>query len=79
MKVFNLLDAVNEKKHVNLTCSLLILVLVYTKSPGFLLFLNSAILITVIDWSNNRGDNVLRLFDILPNFSFTTSEMERDY
>ena len=64
---------------MNHTCSLLILVLVYTKSPGFLLFLNSTILTTVIDWGNNRGDNILRIFDILPNFSFTTSEMERDY
>ena len=64
---------------MNHTCSLLILVLVYTKSPGFLLFLNSTILTTVIDWGNNRGDNILRLFEILPNFSCTTSEMERDY
>ena len=25
------------------------------------------------------GHNILRLFDVLPNFSFTTSETDRDY
>ena len=27
----------------------------------------------------NSGHNILRLFDVLPNFSFTTSETNRDY
>ena len=29
--------------------------------------------------SYNHGHNILRLFDTLPNFLFTTSEMKRDY
>ena len=27
----------------------------------------------------NLGHNILRLFDVLPNFPFTTSETNRDY
>ena len=27
----------------------------------------------------NLGHNILRLFNILPNFLFTTSETKRDY
>ena len=27
----------------------------------------------------NPGHNIFRPFDVLPNFSFTTSEMNRDY
>ena len=27
----------------------------------------------------NHGHNILRLFDVLPNFPFTTSETKRDY
>ena len=27
----------------------------------------------------NVGHNILRLFDVFPNFSFTTSETNRDY
>ena len=27
----------------------------------------------------NHGHNILRLFDILPNVPFTTSETKRDY
>ena len=27
----------------------------------------------------NLGQNIWRLFDVLPNFSFTTSETNRDY
>ena len=27
----------------------------------------------------NPGHNILRLFDVFPNFLVTTSEMERDY
>ena len=27
----------------------------------------------------NRGYNVLKLFQVLPNFPFTTSEKKRDY
>ena len=29
--------------------------------------------------SYNPDHNILRLFDVLPNFLFTTSEIERDY
>ena len=29
--------------------------------------------------TNNHGNNIMRPFYILPNFSFTTSEMKRDY
>ena len=28
---------------------------------------------------NNHFHNILRLFDVLPNFSFTTGETMRDY
>ena len=28
---------------------------------------------------NNHAHNILRLFDTLPNFLFTTSETKRDY
>ena len=28
---------------------------------------------------DNYGHNILRLFDVSPNFSFTTSETNRDY
>ena len=28
--------------------------------------------------SDNLGHNILRHFDVLPNFSFTTSETNRD-
>ena len=27
----------------------------------------------------NPGHNILRLFDVLPNFAFTTSELKRDH
>ena len=27
----------------------------------------------------NHGNNIMGLFDVLPNFSFTTSEAEGDY
>ena len=27
----------------------------------------------------NPGHNILRLFNVLPNFAFTTSEMKCDY
>ena len=27
----------------------------------------------------NHGHDILRLFDVLPNFSFITSETKRDY
>ena len=27
----------------------------------------------------NLGHNILRFFDVLPNFAFTTSETNRDY
>ena len=30
-------------------------------------------------FSDNLGHNILRLFDVLPNFSFSTSETYRDY
>ena len=30
-------------------------------------------------FDHNRFHNILRLFDILPNFLFTTSETMRDY
>ena len=29
--------------------------------------------------NNNHLNNILRLFDVLPNFLFSTSEMMRDY
>ena len=29
--------------------------------------------------ANNRGHNILRLFDVLANFIFTISETKRDY
>ena len=28
---------------------------------------------------HNHGHNILRLFDVLPNFPFTTGETKRDY
>ena len=31
------------------------------------------------NFSDNLSHNILRLFDVLPNFSFTTSEANRDY
>ena len=31
------------------------------------------------NFADNDGYNILRLFGILPNFSFITSEMKRDY
>ena len=31
------------------------------------------------NFSDNLGHNVLRDFDVLPNFSFFTSETNRDY
>ena len=34
---------------------------------------------TMICCANNHFHNILRLFDILTNFGFTTSEMMRDY
>ena len=33
----------------------------------------------VNEGKNNYGDNILRLFDTLPNFLFTTNETKRDY
>ena len=30
-------------------------------------------------WYYNLGHNILGLFNVLPNFSFTTSETNRDY
>ena len=30
-------------------------------------------------FSDSLGHNILRLFDVLPNFHFTTSETKRDY
>ena len=33
----------------------------------------------VNEGKNNYGDNILRLFDTLPNFLFTTSETKHDY
>ena len=29
--------------------------------------------------SNNQDHDILRLFDVLPNFSFATSEVKRGY
>ena len=29
--------------------------------------------------ADNYGHNILRIFDVLPNFPFTTSETKRDY
>ena len=39
------------------------------------------LVIVQIQWKtiNNYGQNILRLFDALPNFLFTTSEVKRDY
>ena len=34
---------------------------------------------TILKLSYNLGHNILRLFDALPNFPFTTSETNRDY
>ena len=31
------------------------------------------------EFSYNDGQNILRLFDTIPNFLFTTSEAKRDY
>ena len=31
------------------------------------------------NFSDNHFHNILRLFDVLPNFPFTTSETMRDY
>ena len=31
------------------------------------------------DFADNHGQNILRLFDTLPNFLFTTSETKRDF
>ena len=31
------------------------------------------------NFADNDGHNILRLFDVLPNFSFTTSERKSDY
>ena len=33
----------------------------------------------VNEGKNNYGDNILRLFDTLQNFLFTTNETKRDY
>ena len=30
-------------------------------------------------FSDNLGQNILRFFDVLPNFSFATVETNRDY
>ena len=30
-------------------------------------------------WNYNLGHDILRRFDVLPNFSFATSETNRDY
>ena len=46
-------------------------------------FLDETMLFQAIDYNlvyiYNFGHNVLRLFDVSPNFSFTTSETNRDY
>ena len=34
---------------------------------------------SAISETYNRAHNILELMDILPNFSFTTSEMDPDY
>ena len=34
---------------------------------------------TQIMYIYNLGHNILRLFDVLPNFPFTTGETNRDY
>ena len=34
---------------------------------------------TRVNAAYDRGFNILKLFNILPNFSFTTSIPERDY
>ena len=31
------------------------------------------------NFSDNLGHNILRVFDVLPNFSFTTSETNHEY
>ena len=31
------------------------------------------------NFADNHGHNILRLFDVLPNFLFTTSETKCDY
>ena len=31
------------------------------------------------NFRDNHFHNILRLFDVLPNFPFTTSETKRDY
>ena len=31
------------------------------------------------NFADNDGHNILRLFDVLPNFSVATSEIKRDY
>ena len=31
------------------------------------------------NFTGNRGDNILRHFDVWQNFPFTTSETKRDY
>ena len=30
-------------------------------------------------FSDNHGNNIVGLFDVLPNFPFTTSETKHDY
>ena len=37
------------------------------------------LLVTYAKRSHNLGHNILRLFNVLPNFPFTTSETNRDY
>ena len=44
------------------------------KKNGFKIFLTF-----LYDIYYNLGHNILRFFDVLPNFSFTTSEANRDY
>ena len=30
-------------------------------------------------WNYNHGHNIMRMFDVFPNFHFTTSERKPDY
>ena len=47
----------------------------YNSSPCHANYLNEAL----FECTHNQFHNILRLFDVLPNFPFTTSEMMADY